>query len=280
MSLEMTALSRRFAALPAAKQRVFLEKLRASGVGFDALPIVPRDPAAPVPMAYAQRALWLVWQRAPQSPAYNLSGRLALPLSCTPQQVQACLAQLVARHEVLCTTYPAGAEGQPLQHIDPGHRFGWAVREWTGSRADSERELAAAATGFGARPFDLERGPVFRGELNLFADGAPELFLAVHHIAADGQSVALLVAELQALLAAPAASTSLRHRPCSTPTTPCGNASGSKPANSKGKPPTGANSCGVRRKARRCRWTVRARRRAMRAVGRSTSRCRPMCRSA
>lgn len=206
MSLEMTALSRRFAALPAARQRVFLEKLRASGVGFDALPIVPRDPAAPVPMAYAQRALWLVWQRAPQSPAYNLSGRLALPLSCTPQQVQACLAQLVARHEVLCTTYPAGAEGQPLQHIDPGHRFGWAVREWTGSRADSERELAAAATGFGARPFDLEHGPVFRGELNVFADGAPELFLAVHHIAADGQSVALLVAELQALLAAPAGS--------------------------------------------------------------------------
>ncbi|HWT20043.1 MAG TPA: condensation domain-containing protein, partial [Variovorax sp.] len=51
--------------------------------------------------------------------------------------------------------------------------------------------------------------PVFRGELNLFADGAPELFLAVHHIAADGQSVALLIGELQALLAAPAGSAHL-----------------------------------------------------------------------
>ena len=206
MSLDLSALSRRFVALPAAKQRVFLEKLRASGVGFETLPIVSRDPSAPVPMAYAQRALWLVWQRAPQSPAYNLSGRLVLSASATPQKVQACLALLVERHAVLCTTYPAGAEGQPLQHIDPERRFGWAVREWTSSRADSEQELAAAASEFGAGPFDLEHGPVFRGELNVFADGAPELFLAVHHIAADGQSVALLVAELKALLAAPAGS--------------------------------------------------------------------------
>lgn len=205
MSPELNALSRRFVALPADKQRIFLEKLRANGIDFDTLPMIPRDAGAPVPMAYAQRALWLAWQRAPHSPAYNLAGRLRIPDARGADSIRACVALLVQRHAVLCTTYPADADGQAPQRIDPQRGFGWAVREWSSAHRDSDAMLQAAARDFAAAPFDLEHGPVFRGELHVFADGVSELLLGVHHIAADGQSVELLMAELMALLAQPVA---------------------------------------------------------------------------
>ena len=216
MSQELNALSRRFVALPADKQRLFVEKLRASGIGFETLPMIPRDTKAPVPMAYAQRALWLAWQRAPDSPAYNLAGRLTIPGARDAVDIHVCVDALVQRHAVLCTTYPADADGQAVQHIDPQRGFGWTVHPWHAAHRDSDKAMGAAAKAFAALPFDLEHGPVFRGELHVFADGVSELLLSVHHIAADGQSVALLMSELMALLAqpvAPSASTTSSTRP-------------------------------------------------------------------
>jgi len=206
MSVELSALSRRFVALPVDKQRSFLEKLRASGIDFDTLPLIPRNAMAPVvPLGYAQRALWLAWRRAPQSPAYNLSGQLAIDqYADNAEEIHACVAALVRRHAVLRTSYPAGPDGQPVQRIDPAHCFGWTVRKWNMPRSDGEQMLAAAAHAFFTAPFDLVNGPVFRGELHVFTAGATELLLGVHHIAADGQSVALLSQELIALLAQPA----------------------------------------------------------------------------
>ncbi len=206
MTTEMHELSRRFAALTPDKRQVFLERLRASGIGFEALPVVPRAAAGEAPMAYAQRPLWLAWQRDPASPAYNLAGRMALadvPDAPDAAAVHRALATLVARHAALHTCFGCDAQDQPVQREDPQQRFGWSVREWSMPRAQAHEALAAQAQAFAMEPFDLERGPVFRACLHLFPDGAPELVLCVHHIAADGQSIGLLLSELRALLAAP-----------------------------------------------------------------------------
>ncbi|MDA8457080.1 amino acid adenylation domain-containing protein [Acidovorax sp. GBBC 3334] len=202
MTTEMHELSRRFAALTPEKRQVFLERLRASGIGFEALPVVPRTPEGDAPMAYAQRALWLAWQRDPGSPAYNLAGRMPLASGTDAQRVHGALAALVERHAVLHTRFSADAEGQPVQRVDPQRSFGWSVQTWDTTRAAGEDEaLPRAARAFAQQPFDLEQGPVFRACLHVFAEGAPELMLCVHHIAADGQSIGMLMAELQALLA-------------------------------------------------------------------------------
>lgn len=195
MTIELAALSRRFAQLPAGKRAAFIERLRAEGLDFGALPLIAREPGTPAPLAPAQRALWLAWQRAPQSPAYNLAGRLRIRGGCRADGVQAVVRRLVQRHEVLRTRIALDAEGQAIQRVDASASFGWSEHE---GRSDD------AARDFAAQPFDLEHGPVFRAALHCEPDGTLALLLGVHHIAADGGSVALLLQELSSLLQHPA----------------------------------------------------------------------------
>ena len=52
------------------------------------------------------------------------------------------------------------------------------------------------------RPFDLETGPVIRATLVEMADAEHALLITIHHIAADGWSMGVLVNELTAAYAA------------------------------------------------------------------------------
>ena len=195
MTIELASLSRRFVQLPPGKRAAFIERLRAEGIGFDALPLIAREPGTPAPLAPAQRALWLAWQRAPQSPAYNLAGRLRIRGTCSADDVQAALRRLVQRHAVLRTRIALDADGQAVQVVDEAaDAFGWSVH---GACTEAD------ARAFAARPFDLEHGPVFRAALHREPDGGLVLLLGVHHIAADGGSVALLLQALSSLLRDP-----------------------------------------------------------------------------
>ncbi|WP_457334928.1 amino acid adenylation domain-containing protein [Rhizobacter sp. P5_C2] len=195
MTIELASLSRRFVQLPPGKRAAFIERLSAEGIGFDALPLIAREPGTPAPLAPAQRALWLAWQRAPQSPAYNLAGRLRIRGGCSVDEVQAAVRRLVQRHAVLRTRIALDADGQAVQVIDESaDAFGWSLH---GACAEAD------ARAFAARPFDLERGPVFRAALHQEPDGGLVLLLGVHHIAADGGSVALLLQALSSLLRDP-----------------------------------------------------------------------------
>ncbi|KRB18910.1 non-ribosomal peptide synthetase [Rhizobacter sp. Root16D2] len=194
-TMELASLSRRFVQLPPGKRAAFIERLRGEGIGFDALPLIAREPGTPAPLAPAQRALWLAWQRAPQSPAYNLAGRLRIRGGCSADEVQVAVRRLVQRHAVLRTRIALDADGQAVQVIDDAaDAFGWSVHG-----ACSE----ADARDFAAQPFDLEHGPVFRAALHREPDGVLVLLLGVHHIAADGGSVALLLQQLSSLLRDP-----------------------------------------------------------------------------
>jgi amino acid adenylation domain-containing protein len=197
MTLELASLSRRFLQLPAAKRAAFITRLQAEGLDFDALPIVPRASGTPVPLAPAQRVLWLAWQQAPQSAAYNLSGRLRVRGACSVEAVRHALQVLVERHAALRTLCALDADGQAVQQVADGPAFGWSLHDVPAPVDEAE------ARAFAAQPFDLERGPVFRAALYRIADGTLDLLVGVHHIAADGGSVALLLGELSSLLLNP-----------------------------------------------------------------------------
>src|SRR5262249_60607630 len=79
-----------------------------------------------------------------------------------------------------------------LTHLPPALR-----------RAEAERLAAREA----ARPFDLGRGPVLRATLLGLSDAGDEhaILFTLHHIAADGWSVGVLVREVGALYGAFAA---------------------------------------------------------------------------
>ncbi|MBV9788033.1 MAG: amino acid adenylation domain-containing protein, partial [Chloroflexi bacterium] len=92
----------------------------AQASGADVLPLVavPRDGQA-LPLSFAQQRLWFLDQLQPGNAAYHIPlvvrmyGTLDLPA------LAQSLRALVARHEVLRTTFALGPDGQPVQVINP-----------------------------------------------------------------------------------------------------------------------------------------------------------------
>ncbi|MCP3812003.1 condensation domain-containing protein, partial [Mycobacteriaceae bacterium Msp059] len=107
---------------------------------------------------------------------------------------------VVGRHETLRTMFPV-SEGAPRQMIVAAEQadFGWQVTDasgWSGER------LAEAVGDAVRRCFDLATEIPLRANLFRAADNEHVLVVVVHHIAADGWSIAPLVADLGAAYAA------------------------------------------------------------------------------
>jgi amino acid adenylation domain-containing protein len=151
----------------------------------------PGGAAGEHPLSLGQHALWALHGLEPASAAYNIAGAARLS-GVSPAVLGRAVQSLVDRHPSLRTTY-ANRPGGPVQRIAaPGSAV--LVREdaagWSGE------ELLRRVREAAFQPFNLEAGPVLRAVL--FERGAadPVLVLAVHHIAADFWSLAVLVREL------------------------------------------------------------------------------------
>ncbi|MFG3052749.1 amino acid adenylation domain-containing protein [Kitasatospora sp. NPDC048239] len=154
----------------------------------------PRHRPDRLPLSSAQLRLWLLNRLDRRSAAYNmaLAVRLAGPLDAGA--LGAALADLAGRHESLRTVFPE-ADGEPHQRILDD-------RAELRHRAVSPEALAEAAADEAGRPFDLSVEPPLRAVL--FRTGPDEhlLLLVVHHIAADGWSLAPLARDLSRAYAA------------------------------------------------------------------------------
>ncbi|KAA0121075.1 amino acid adenylation domain-containing protein [Methylobacterium sp. P1-11] len=197
MTLQATQIAHRFAKLAPEQRKAFLAKLAENGIDFATLPIVPADDRTALPLSAAQRGLWLTWQREPRSPAYNLTGLVEIAGALDPDRLQAAVDDLVRRHEPLRTTFSLDPQGEPRQRIHPAATVPVRVRDGL----DAERSEAFAQA-LARAPFDLEAGPLLRVELHRLGDGTDRIVLGLHHIAADGQSIPLLLRDLDALYTA------------------------------------------------------------------------------
>ncbi|WP_431262114.1 amino acid adenylation domain-containing protein [Roseateles chitinivorans] len=147
------ALAERFTRLPADKQRGFLQALKAQGIDFAMLPIVPAPRVAlgdvgadsatassgdgsvarpegrfdARPLSHAQLRQWFLWTLDPTSTAYHLSGALVLQGTIDEAALRASFAALVERHESLRTTFHADAQGKVAQWVHEGEATGFQV---------------------------------------------------------------------------------------------------------------------------------------------------------
>ncbi|MFL6289705.1 MAG: amino acid adenylation domain-containing protein, partial [Thermoanaerobaculia bacterium] len=162
-------------------------------------PSGPEDGVFVFPASYAQQRLWFLDQLAPGSPVYNLpfAWRLRGPLD--PLALEAALAGLVARHEPLRTTF-AVEEGEPVQVVAPPGPGSFPflpvvnLAALPAQRREPEaRRLVAAEA---ARPYDLERGPLFRAALLRLGGEDHALLAGFHHAVADGWSLGVFQSEL------------------------------------------------------------------------------------
>ncbi|MFE0510759.1 amino acid adenylation domain-containing protein [Streptomyces sp. NPDC058964] len=161
------------------------------GAADRAMTPVPRDGALPV--SFGQRRLWFLDRMDPRSPEWVTGLWIRVPVGLTPDDVQHCVDTLVARHEVLRTTY-AEVDGEPVQI--PGPEGTVPVRTLDTSRD----ELTAVLREELNQGFDLATGPVVRGLHLRFPDQPDGLLLSLHHIASDGWSAGVLERELLRLL--------------------------------------------------------------------------------
>ncbi|MFP5287446.1 MAG: condensation domain-containing protein, partial [Thermoanaerobaculia bacterium] len=150
-----------------------------------------------LPASYAQRRLWFVDRMEPGSPLYNLPAAWRLRGPLDRAALARALDGIAARHEVLRTTFEV-EDGEPVQVISPHRPRPLPMVDLAGlpePRATAGRVLAAEA----ARPFDLERGPLFRPLLVRLAADDHLLLAGFHHIVAYGRSLAVFARELSAL---------------------------------------------------------------------------------
>ena len=148
------------------------------------------------PTSFAQRRLWFLQTLSPASTAYNMVFWTEWP-AVPPGTLQSALDDLVARHESLRTAF-FFEDGEPQQQVFDSGSIALDVVDC----AKGADEFAAALGNSARRPFDLSRAPLARVHLGALVDGGALLGLVVHHIVADGQSIRILVEDLDASLRA------------------------------------------------------------------------------
>ncbi|WP_437896085.1 amino acid adenylation domain-containing protein [Sorangium sp. So ce124] len=146
------------------------------------------------PLSASQRALWFLYQLAPESAAYNLASAIRVTGDLDAAALRQAFEVLVDRHRLLRAVFPAPAPGsEPVQRILA--RPEGCFSEEDASAVD-EASLLDRLAREADRPFDLERGPLFK--VRLFRRSAREhvLLLTAHHIVLDFWSICVLVEEL------------------------------------------------------------------------------------
>ncbi|HZB43698.1 MAG TPA: condensation domain-containing protein, partial [Pyrinomonadaceae bacterium] len=166
-----------------------------------ALPMLPVSRDGELPLSFAQQRLWFLDQLVPGNPFYNVPVAVRLVGRLDVSALERSLDEILARHEVLRTTFPDAA-GRAVQRIAPAQTIALDVldlRHLAGP--EREREALRLAGEEARRPFDLVAGPLMRATLLALDEAEHVLLLTMHHIASDGWSLGVLVGEVAALYA-------------------------------------------------------------------------------
>lgn len=164
-------------------------------------PIAPVPRLPQMPLAPAQQRLWLTDRIAAESDRwiYNMAGGLRLTGTLDTAALHAALNALVARHEILRTSYPADAQGAPYARIEAELALDLPVSDLSAlSPGQRDAALQELAEGQARDPFNLAQAPLLRARLVRIAADDHALLLTLHHIVGDGWSVAILLDTLAA----------------------------------------------------------------------------------
>jgi amino acid adenylation domain-containing protein len=183
-----------------------VETAREAGTPSTAPPIqpLPRVAGQPqsFPLSFAQQRLWFLHQLQPNSPAYHIPAAVRLHGRLDVEALRCSLVEIIRRHEVLRTTLAVG-EGGPVQVVSPAPELPWKMHDLRGlpeeERAAEVRRRAAEET---QKTFDLAHGPPLRFTLLRLGEADHVALLTLHHVAADGWSMGVLLRELQVLYGA------------------------------------------------------------------------------
>ncbi|MFE9795702.1 amino acid adenylation domain-containing protein [Streptomyces goshikiensis] len=176
--------------------------LAAGGAAAAASHPVPRSHGGTVPLAPVQERLWLLDQMEPGNPSYHMPAAIRLTGALDVSLLERAVGLIVARHEVLRTTFEA-PDGRPVQRVSPERLIPLPTHDLRDlPQAEREAETRRLSEAEAVAPFDLARDALLRTTLLRTDENEHVLLLTLHHIVADGWSVSILGSELAAFYGA------------------------------------------------------------------------------
>ncbi|MFE9582023.1 non-ribosomal peptide synthase/polyketide synthase [Nocardia sp. NPDC006044] len=165
-----------------------LETLKGAG---DRRALAPTERPEHIPLSLAQQRMWFLNQFDTTSAANNIPFAIRLSGLLDVSALQAAITDVIERHETLRTVYPA-IDGTGYQVILPAAQ---AVPDLA-PKPLAEHELADWLREFALAGFDVAAEVPLRIALAELSPSEHVVVVVVHHIAADGASVAPFLRDL------------------------------------------------------------------------------------
>jgi amino acid adenylation domain-containing protein/non-ribosomal peptide synthase protein (TIGR01720 family) len=154
------------------------------------------------PLSYSQQQMWLIDQLNPGSVSYTLPCVIHFGCKVDRSALDRALTLLVERHETLRTSFSA-IDGEPFQVIAEAQPVTIPFEDVTELPREVRQDFVERKLREQTRiPWDLEAGPVLRYQLIKSEEDVFTLSMTLHHIAADGRSMAIMSHEINELYVA------------------------------------------------------------------------------
>ena len=167
-----------------------------------AIPIQPIAREEELALSFAQQRLWFLHQLEGQNTTYNILSGLHLIGTLNGAALEQSIAEIVARHESLRTTFST-VDGVAVQviHANPNIPVS-SVNLEALPEVERVAEVQRLVQEESQRSFDLAHGPLLRVTLLRLGRESHILLLTMHHIVSDGWSMGIFFKELSTLYAA------------------------------------------------------------------------------
>ncbi|UCH95501.1 MAG: amino acid adenylation domain-containing protein [Candidatus Aminicenantes bacterium] len=149
-----------------------------------------------------QKRLFVLWQKDPESTAYNITGMMTLEGRVHTDKIEESFKKIIRRHESLKTAFEI-IEAEPVQVIHQefeeapfGQINAFGARE--GEPPALSSQLVTITIKNFIRHFDLSEAPLLRLGLIKLKEKNYILVLDMHHIISDGTSIGILIKEFMA----------------------------------------------------------------------------------
>ena len=144
------------------------------------------------PLSYGQKAMWFLWQLAPESGFYNVVFTCRICSCVNVTTLQKTFQTLIERHPQLRSSFPKQGD-KPVQKI---HQTLSPNFQQINAATWSESELHQRIFQASQQSFDLEKETVMQVRLFTCSEQEHVLLVTIHHIAIDAWSLPLLMEEM------------------------------------------------------------------------------------
>ncbi len=149
------------------------------------------------PLSAQQRQIWILHHLAPTAAAYTTQCTLELTGDLDPTVLKRALTEVVARHEILRTTFHDGPDG-PFQQIHAPWSVALVQVDLSDlDRHDQRHAVAENKQAAMSEGFDIAALPLVRWYLYRLSPTRWQLFQVEHHFVHDGWSATLLLGEIR-----------------------------------------------------------------------------------